>query len=125
MNNNILKIGDLLTRPKALGIVHVGVAVGNDAVFHNSPLKGEHVSTVAEFAKGQPVHVHHTGIAAPTLLQRVGNILATPRGYSAIDRNCEHSVTEVLTGKAKSPQLLGWIVVAVIVVVAAVLWLRE
>lgn len=47
-----LLIGDFLTRPKALGATHVGVWLGGGAVYHNAPDRGEHISSVADFAKG-------------------------------------------------------------------------
>ena len=116
--NYIPSIGDLLVRPKALGIVdHIGVAIGTDAVFHNTPERGEHVSSIAEFAAGKAVNAVPTGAEPVSVLNRVHRALTKPKKYCPVSRNCEHSVTEVLSGIAKSPQLVGVLVIVAILAV--------
>lgn len=115
-------VGDLLMRPKALGIVeHVGIIVGADAVYHNTPERGEHVSSVAEFAAGKPVNAVATGVEPASVLNRVQGALSRPKKYCPVTRNCEHSVSEVLLGIAKSPQLLG--IIVPLAIIAIIFWL--
>lgn len=109
-----LSIGDFLLRPKLLGITHVGVWMGGDAVFHNAPDRGEHMSSVAEFAKGENIQIEPKNADPDTVISRVQAKLIQPRGYDPISNNCEHSANHVVTGRAFSIQLR----VAVMVVAA-------
>lgn len=100
-----LSIGDFLLRPKLPGITHVGVWMGGDSVFHNAPDRGEHVSSVAEFAKGENIQVEPKNADPVTVIARVQTKLTQPRGYDPISNNCEHSANDVVTGRAFSIQL--------------------
>lgn len=105
--------GDLLFRPKALGIVeHCGVSLGNGYVLHNSPERGEEVVPVTVFAAGQPVRVQATGQPPLAVLSRAQQVLANPRSWHGTDRNCEHTATEVVYGKPSSPQLVDIVVMS-------------
>lgn len=101
--NPSLNIGDVLSRPKALGFLqHIGVVVGPNAVCHNTPTKGEHISTLAEFGAGQKITVRRTGTDPWPLLGRVQRILSNPKKYDLATRNCEHTVSEAVAGTPKS-----------------------
>ena len=106
--NPHLNIGDVLTRPKCLGIIeHCGVLVGHDTVLHNTPGKGEHLATVREFSGGAPVKVRRTGANPSGVWARCQKILSAPKAYDPLERNCEHTTNEVAHGEAKSPQIVG------------------
>lgn len=106
-------IGDLMFRPKALGIVeHCGVSLGNGYVLHNSPERGEEAVPLTVFAAGQPVRVQATGQPPSAVLSRAHRVLANPRRWHGTDRNCEHTATEVVYGKPNSPQLAAIVVIS-------------
>jgi hypothetical protein len=119
--NYMLSIGDLLIRPKCLGFVeHEGVFVGSNSVITNTPDKGEHLSTIQEFAAGQPVRVQRTGANPNEIIARAKAILAKPRKYDPAIRNCQHTAAEVITGAAKSRQVMTVLLVVVCVAVVYV-----
>ena len=98
--------GDIVTRRKGF-VMHKGIALGGDRILHNTPLRGEHVSTEAEFRQGQPMHVRHQ--ERINRLRTLHAAEAQPRrGYNLFTNNCEHTVTRAATGKAESPQLVSW-----------------
>jgi hypothetical protein len=104
---SVLRIGDVLSRPKALSFVeHFGVVIGTDRVLHNTPEKGEHVSSVAQFAAGENLTVHRREVHVMSLLARTQHVLTKPRRYNLLTRNCEHTLSEVLWGVAKSPTFI-------------------
>ena len=98
--------GDIVARRKGF-VMHKGIALGGDRILHNTPLRGEHVSTEAEFRQGQPMHVRHQ-----ERINRLRTLHAAEggprRGYNLFTNNCEHTVTRAATGKAESPQLVAW-----------------
>jgi hypothetical protein len=119
-------IGDLLVREKALGFFnHVGVMVAPNAILQNTPEKGEHLAALPEFAAGEQVKVVTTGADRSLVSVRAQHVLANPKAYNPLSRNCEHTVYEVVSGVAKSPQLLLWVGVAIIVGIVAVVLLRR
>jgi hypothetical protein len=104
--NAIPAIGDFLFSSKAYGAVnHVGVLVGPDIVLQNTPGKGEHVCTMDDFSGGGPVRVCPSGADHMGVLERTRRILAYPRKYNALLRNCEHTAYEAAHGSARSPQI--------------------
>jgi hypothetical protein len=108
-----IRIGDVLTVPKALGVVtHYAVAFAPGLVVQNTPEKGEHAATVQDFAAGNPVTVHRTGADPSIVVARAQAILASPKKYHPIQNNCEHTVTKIIRGIAQSPQALFWCTVA-------------
>lgn len=115
-----LNFGDFLLRPKCLGISHVGVWLGGGRVFHNAPGRGEHVSSVEEFAQGEPVTVKATNADAACVSVRVHSRLSTPQPYDALSNNCEHTANHVVTGKAFSPQLVAGVVVLIALVLTCI-----
>jgi hypothetical protein len=101
-----IRVGDILTRPKALGIVtHRGVVVAPNLILQNTPHKGEHLATIPEFSSGKPVRVHRTGANPSIVTARAQTVLANPQKYDVFKNNCEHTATKVVDGIAKSPQL--------------------
>lgn len=98
--------GDIVARRKGF-LMHQGVVLRDGTVLHNTPLRGEHVSTEAEFRRGKPMRVRRLDEA-----QR-GNTLryaeqGARRGYNLFTNNCEHTVTRAAGGCAESPQLVTW-----------------
>jgi len=124
-NNPTINIGDILTRPKALGFIeHFGVAVARNMVLQNTPEKGEHLTTYDGFSAGKPVTVHKTGANPMSVQARSQQILANPKKYDAIRRNCQHTVYEVICGIAKSPLVVAALVVAGVIFVGYLLTRR-
>ncbi|HMJ90174.1 MAG TPA: hypothetical protein VK530_10180 [Candidatus Acidoferrum sp.] len=119
-------IGDLLVRPKSFMFIdHVGVAVGSDAVFHNAPGQGERVTTMSEFAAGQPVKVLRTAAEPRSVLARLWNRLAKPTRYHATNSNCEHSAYAVVEGRSRSPQLAFIVGLLILTALAFIFWPRR
>jgi len=118
-----LRVGDVLRRPKSRFIQHVGLYAGGGNVFANDPQKGEGLVPFAEFSQGQVVQVERTALPADLVARRLREKLATARPYSLLTNNCEHSVFDVLLGKASSPQL-NTAVGGILLGVAAILIIR-
>jgi hypothetical protein len=92
--------GDVVARRKGL-VMHHGVVLPGGRVLHNTPLRGEHIGTLAEFARGKRVY-------------RVGGdgrkgALGPMRPYNLFTNNCEHTVSRYTQGRASSRQLRGWV----------------
>ncbi len=109
-----IRVGDVLTRPKALIVTHVGVAVAPNLVLQNTPEKGEHLTTVQEFSAGKPVILHRTGANPATVVARAQAVISNPQKYDLIQNNCEHTVTKVIQGIAQSSQLAVFVMVALV-----------
>ena len=89
--------------------MHQGIALDDGQVLHNTPRRGEHVSSMEDFRRGKALHarrldetrraraLHHAHEAARGKAQR----------YHLFRNNCEHTVTRATTGKAESPQLMA------------------
>ncbi len=108
----IIRPGDILRRPKGLH-EHVGVAWFDGRVLHNSPRRGEHLSSVDEFAAGRAVRVQPTPTHYRSRVLANGvAVLRAPRGYHLLRNNCEHTAHYVVHGRPTSPQLLAWTVIA-------------
>ena len=104
---NGINIGDIIERPKGFGLTrHRGVLLGVDQVLHNTPERGEHLSTLAEFAQKQVVSLYARCKDVHAALSRTEKILSDPRKYHLIVRNCDHTVNDVVFGKPSSPQLV-------------------
>ena len=100
----IIGIGDVLMRPKFFGLVqHCGVFVGGNAVLTNTPSKGEHLATLNEFSAGERITLRHSRADPWTVIARSQKILANPKRYDPICRNCEHTANEAIHGTPKSP----------------------
>jgi len=99
--------GDIVSRRKGF-VMHKGIALGDGRVLHNTPFRGEHISTEHEFRNGQRLYVTSQDRARRerALLHAEG--IRQGRSYSLLTNNCEHTVSRASTGRAQSPQLLGW-----------------
>jgi len=118
--NKCLDIGLLVLRPKLTGFVHhEGVIVGANAVLHNTPAKGEHVSTLEVFADGKPIQLQRTGANPEIIAARAQQILSQPKSYDLFRRNCQHTTSEIIRGIATSP----WAVIATFLVTIAAVWM--
>ena len=107
--------GDIVARRKGL-VMHKGVVLGEDRILHNTPWRGEHVSTEREFRAGRRLRVTQVD---PQARQRAqGGAGFHARRYNLFTNNCEHTVNRVTTGRSTSPQLQGWIAGAGVAVVA-------
>jgi hypothetical protein len=90
-----VEIGDLVSRPKAPGLRHVGVVVGFDTILHNLPGKGEHLSTVQEFSSGRLITVNRRGANAAEVFMRA-------RRVSIIQRSTTRSSATANTPRGRS-----------------------
>lgn len=99
--------GDVLSRRKG-PIMHRGVVLDDGRVLHNTPGRGEHISSVHDFSNGHKVRVERRSYA-----QRQAALARAerwrPRPYHLLNNNCEHTVSRAGTGRSDSPQLRGWI----------------
>ena len=112
--------GDVVLRRKGL-VMHQGIALGDGRVLHNTPFRGEHVSSMEDFRRGRAVRARRLGETqrARALHHARGTAHATSRRYNLFRNNCEHTVSRATTGKPRSPQLVA--VAAGVVAGAAVL----
>jgi hypothetical protein len=102
-----LRPGDVVSRPKG-PVTHVGVVVDGGGVLHNTPGRGEHVSSVAAFAAGRPLRVERHAESDRHRLAAAASGHG-PRGrYHLLANNCEHLVSRVRDGRADSPQVSVW-----------------
>lgn len=100
--------GDTVSRRKGL-VKHQGVALGDGRVLHNIPGRGEHISSEAEFSLGRKVSVVKRSRAERERALANAANWRTARSYSLFTNNCEHTVNRASMGRAKSPQLRGWV----------------
>jgi hypothetical protein len=96
--------GDVLSRRKGL-VMHRGVALGDGLVLHNTPFRGEHVATEAEFSAGRRIHV--TRLDATHRRATLARAAEHGAGYHLFANNCEHTVSRVVSGVPESPQMRG------------------
>ena len=99
--------GDVVARRKG-PVMHKGVVMPGGRILHNTPGRGEHLSTLAEFAAGKRVHLVRRACGT----SRARAYEAAPRrdrGYNLFTYNCEHTASRVAHGREESPQLRGWI----------------
>ncbi len=101
-----LLTGDVVARRKGL-VMHKGVLLADGRVLHNTPGRGEHVSSLDEFRRGRRVYRVGSGGGRG---RYVSPAVASGRGYNLFTNNCEHTVSRVTEGRAHSGQLRGWVV---------------
>lgn len=102
-----LNAGDIVSRRKGL-VMHRGVALGDGRILHNTPTRGEHISSEAEFRAGRRLYVQNS--AASPHVQALRNRRShPPRKYNVLTNNCEHTVSRTSHGRAESPQLRAWV----------------
>jgi hypothetical protein len=100
--------GDIVSRRKGF-VMHRGIALGDGRVLHNTPFKGEHICSEAEFSAGRRLFVTRLDREARQRALRHAESDETKRGYSLFDNNCEHTVTRAIGAEVESPQLRGWV----------------
>jgi hypothetical protein len=86
-------------------VQHVGVVSPGGRVLENDPVHGERVNSLSGFAAGKPVRVHRTNAPSGEVVQRARSLLANPKRYDLLKRNCEHTANEVIRGRPFSPQV--------------------
>lgn len=102
-NTSHFKPGDILSRRKGL-IMHKGILMDDGSVYHNTPRRGEHVSSFTEFSKNRNVYAEPTD--EYTREEALwGAKLYPRRRYNPFTNNCEHTVSRATTGSQRSPQL--------------------
>jgi hypothetical protein len=109
----------VISRLKAGAWKHVGILLPDGRVVHCAPCRGEHVSSIEEFAMGNdidiieeiPRHLHDA------TLQRIIGSLRAPQVYHATANNCEMFVNRVLGRSAHSTQLNGALLIATIALI--------
>lgn len=101
--NSNIEPGTILSRRKGL-IMHKGILLEDGTVYHNTPRRGEHVSSFAAFSKNRDVFAEPTDeFTREEALW--GAKLYPRRRYNPITNNCEHTVLRAATGRQRSPQL--------------------
>ncbi len=115
-----LSVGDKIVVTKFGGVRHVGIFVFN-GVLHNSPGKGEHLSTLDEFTKGQVPVIEKTNATPWLVEQRANEILRNPRPYDLMNRNCEHTAHDLLTSRPESPQLVAGLLALGVALIGALI----
>jgi hypothetical protein len=100
--------GDIVSRRKGF-VMHRGIALGDGRVLHNTPFKGEHICSEAEFSAGKRMYVTRLerGERERALLHASSD--SHGRKYSLFDNNCEHTVSRAIGREADSPQLRAWV----------------
>ena len=117
--------GDIVLRRKG-PVMHQGIALGDDRVLHNTPLRGEHVSSLMEFGRGRRVRPRRLGETqrARTLQHAKRAAAGDARRYNLFRNNCEHTVTRATTGEPRSQQLVA-VAAGLVVGVAVLLAIRH
>lgn len=104
--------GYRLSRAKGFGLVdHVGLTFDGRDVFHNLPGKGEHLSSMVDFAAGQAIRAQEVLLdwaEAFAVSSNIADAVSKNRPYHWSENNCEHSVSRVLGKQPQSPQLQFW-----------------
>lgn len=102
------KLGSELEVDKGL-FKHKASYVGHGHVVHNHPDTGEEIAKIEKFSKGRKIVLVKNGVEDINgFFERVHEVMASPKAYNPFSNNCEHTVSKVRTGKAVSPQLVGW-----------------
>jgi hypothetical protein len=102
--------GDIVSRRKGL-VMHKGVVTRDGRVLHNTPFRGEHICSEAEFRAGRRLRAERLEQRERhRALHHADNVDDySGAGYNLLTNNCEHTVNRATTGKAHSPQLKSWI----------------
>lgn len=113
--------GLIVERPKAGGFVmHEGVTLPGNHVLHNTPERGEHISSLRTFAQGQPIRVRApaAGHQPAQTVARAYRIAQRPQSYSVAARNCQHTARDALGLIPESPQAQAWLGLGALALVA-------
>lgn len=96
---------------------HVGAYYGNGLVFHNHQNNGAELVSLQQFSNGKNVVVLEGGVKdVYAFYNRVHHVLASRQPYDFVKNNCEHSVSYVREGIAKSPQFIFYGILSLFVV---------
>jgi hypothetical protein len=109
----------VISRLKAGAWKHIGILLPDGRVVHCSPVRGEHVSSIEEFAMGHDIDIIEEippRLRAATLI-RVANAMQAPKNYHATTNNCEIFVNRMLDRGAVSPQLNGALIFAILALI--------
>lgn len=110
--------GDKLTRPKGV-FTHTGIYTGYDRVFHSTPERGPHISSLDEFAAGKLVTVHPANDAdRPAILARVRSELERQQQYDPVFNNCQHVSSRAEVGHATSEDLMAIALITTMLILA-------
>jgi lecithin:retinol acyltransferase len=114
----------LISRPKLGFLRHLGVLLPDGRVAHCTPERGEHLSTVEEFAAGQDVRIERVIPIEQCLstLQRIAQTMAKPSPYHLFTNNCETFANRSIGERAMGAQLAGF---GVLIVLALILATRD
>lgn len=92
---------------QVMGVIrHVGLATGYGTVIHSSRRYGEVRETSEnQFSQGEPVRViaYETELSGTEIVTRARRKMG--QRYGLLTRNCEHFVSWVISGTARSGQL--------------------
>lgn len=102
------RLGDVVSRRKGL-VMHRGIVLEDGRVFHNTPIQGEHVSSMNEFRKNKRMFVHEMDLADRFEALRSCRE-DSDRNYNLFTNNCEHTISRASTGRGRSPQLLSFLI---------------
>ncbi len=103
------RAGDIVLRRKGL-VTHKGIALGDGRVLHNTPFRGEHITSEAEFRDGKRLRVARQDAASRARALRYARSDRRAHGYHLLRNNCEHTVNRASRGRSESEQLQGWLV---------------
>jgi hypothetical protein len=112
-----------ISRPKGL-FRHTGVLLADGRVAHCAPARGEHISSVEEFAAGEDVSIDRELVPdeIQPVMHRIAEALRSPKAYDLLSNNCEMFVNRVFGRGPQSQQVTGAIV---LMGVAAILGLAS
>ncbi len=109
----------LVSRQKLALLRHLGVMLPDGRVAHCTPDRGEHISTIEEFAAGKDVKIER--VIGPqqelSTLRRTAAAMAAPAAYNVATNNCETFANRIVGQKAESPQFVGVLILAAAVAV--------
>ncbi|PTY07970.1 hypothetical protein DB347_07050 [Opitutaceae bacterium EW11] len=105
---NAFTVGTIIARTKAGVAEHVGVVTAPNLVLHNTPTRGEHESSLAEFAAGSPVTIKGRVRDMISFMHRVWRKRQNLRPYDLVSNNCEHTISALTDEQPSSPQLQAW-----------------
>ena len=97
----------VVSRAKFGAFQHMGLLLPNGLVAHCAPNRGEHISTMNDFASGEDVKIEQ--LLPPqeyaAILGRVAEAMRLPKAYDVLTNNCEMFVSRLLGAPPESPQL--------------------
>lgn len=97
----------VVSRRKAGAFRHVGVLLPDGRVAHCSPGRGEHISSIEEFAAGEDINIERlvSELESAATTRRIAAAIRNPKMYDALSNNCEIFANRVTGQNPISPQL--------------------